>query len=718
MSKKLSDYFLEFEAKYSGIKEIDANWYKNELNIVAFCKLSPIKDKRGNFTEEWYRARFIYLLVKSGLYPRENIGVELDFPKGNAGKAIKPDIVVFKYDKWTQDYARHNHEELRKNFLVVFEAKNESDNVAKAIEKQLEVCMERYIGDRVFGIYFDCKEDILILKKISSQSLKRYYFDRSISGLTYLEKLNLSLRDPLKELPSYKDLYDNVVTLSNKSNLHFPDLDPISEDSFPEVLNTLKRQKDQIRPKFEIRDLIVEFLTLKIYDEKTSKANKSSLKFYILPSEIKDTRLAEKTFRQRIFKLYKEAFHDYGNILSRPLFSYDANFRPNDAETERFLIELVKVFQDKAILKGSNENFNQIIFNNFGDSAQKAEGGQFFTPIPVVKTIIEILNPQLNETLCDPCCGICDFPAMAFKHMHKDSKIESVDATNFYGFDKESGILKLAELNLVLNGDGGAILQEMNSISQKYLQSGDISKIGDFSKANYEIENWEHNDDSSLTPNRYKIITTNPPFGKGRDLKTGAKGKWDVAESVIKLYEVYEEKNKKEVMDKNGNKKVKITYPKSLDMGVIFLENAYKLLEDGGRLGIILSNSIASIKEWENIRKWFLTKMRLVATFDLPANTFGETGVATTVIIAYKPIEDEKDMLTENYEVFTREIDEVGYTVKTKKRTIVFRPNYLIDEKTFENTGKIDEDFSKMIIDFHEWLKGQRKELKRAFHIS
>jgi type I restriction enzyme M protein len=39
-------------------------------------------------------------------------------------------------------------------------------------------------------------------------------------------------------------------------------------------------------------------------------------------------------------------------------------------------------------------------------------------------------------------------------------------------------------------------------------------------------------------------------------------------------------------------------------------------------MAIVLSNSIASIKEWQNIRRWFIERMRIVATFDLPSNTF------------------------------------------------------------------------------------------------
>ena len=88
------------------------------------------------------------------------------------------------------------------------------------------------------------------------------------------------------------------------------------------------------------------------------------------------------------------------------------------------------------------------------------------------------------------------------------------------------------------------------------------------------------------------------------------------AKKTIELYETYRIKS-------SPNAKDVINYPNSMDMGALFLENAVKLLEDGGRMAIVLSNSIASIKEWENVRKWLIEKMRIVGVFDLPANTFG-----------------------------------------------------------------------------------------------
>ena len=156
-----------------------------------------------------------------------------------------------------------------------------------------------------------------------------------------------------------------------------------------------------------------------------------------------------------------------------------------------------------------------------------------------------------------------------------------------------------------------------------------------------------------------------------------------------------------------------------MDMWVLFLENAYKLLEEWGRMAIVLSNSIASIKEWESVRTWFISKMRIVALFDLPSNTFWETGVATTVIVAYKPTKKEilEGILDRDYEVYIKEIENIGYEVKTVKRAIEFKPTYIINEETFENTWEILEDFTEMRIEFKEFLQRQEEEIKKAFHI-
>ena len=90
--------------------------------------------------------------------------------------------------------------------------------------------------------------------------------------------------------------------------------------------------------------------------------------------------------------------------------------------------------------------------------------------------MVKILNPKKDETIIDPCSGICDFLAVSFRAMHDKSKHlgEIVEAKNLYGFDKDKKVLKLAELNLVLNGDGGANIHHMNSLTQKLTFNGKV----------------------------------------------------------------------------------------------------------------------------------------------------------------------------------------------------------------------------------------------------
>lgn len=712
----LNDYIKKFDETFKDLEEIDKEWYKKEINVIAFCKKANTRNTKGEYSEEYIRARFVWSLVNSGMYQKEYICVEFSIPKGNGGKSINPDILVFKDKNWLDMYenAQKNKDfsEIRKNILVVFETKKNDKTVDSAIENQLRATMEVNTSkDRIFGVYFDNLEGILIFKKNGNSEIRRFneYNEISQDGIV---GWNLGKRDLLIDLPSQNDFIENNESISDLSKLKLDNIDAIDESNFTDLMETLKRANESIGPDLPERDLIVEFLTLKVFDEKRSKRDGSTLKFYILPEEKRKDGLAEHSFRERINNLYKDAQKEYSNVLGgqKRLFTYDNQLKPNKSNTEKFLIAVVETFQKRAILKAKNESFNQIIFNNFGSEKQKADKGQFFTPIPIVKNIIKMLNPIKGEELCDPCCGICDFPAMSFKYSHRNDKEYPPNSNNFYGFDLEQSNLKLAELNLVLNGDGGAFLKQMNSLSQKMLQNGDILKEGEFTTDNYDINTWDSKHDNDKNLKKFKIIATNPPFGKGRDLKTGAKGKWDLPKKTINLYETYAIKS-----SPNTNGTVKL--PNSMDMGVLFLENAFKILEDGGRMAIVLSNSIASIDEWKNVRKWFIERMRIVGIFDLPANTFGETGVATTVIIAYKPKENEKFLLENDYEIFVKEIINIGYEVKTIKRTIHFEPQYCINEDTFETIDKLDEDFSKLQEEWNDFLIKQEEEIKIAFNM-
>ncbi|MGS0433396.1 HsdM family class I SAM-dependent methyltransferase [Bacillus paranthracis] len=703
MHKTNKHYFIEFEEKYQSLIIIDSKWYQDELGITSFCSSSNCKDKKGNFTEEWYRARFVYMMVKSGLYPKENICVEFSLPKGNGGKAIQPDVVVFKESSWNIDLSSGDYEELRKKILAVFEAKDNSKNVEKAIEKQIEVALERRLTtpgfeDWAYGVYFDNLDDIVILKKEGLSGLERFDVKKMIAASKNIVRLNVALRDNLESLPSFKDLVKKTEKIKRKYEFKYSDMSPIGVDSFQTILDHVQRVKDQLQVP-RTKDLLVEALTLKVHDEKSIKDTNEFSRFYISEDEIRPNGNATQEFRSRINALIEDAKQYYSALRERGYFQYrniNGEFIPFNSDDEKMMIEMIKAFQGKGILEGTTSDFNQTIFNNFGDEVEKSVAGQFFTPIPVIGGIVPLINPKQKETIVDPCSGICDFLAMAWKHSGSQG-----EAFNYYGFDISPVVLKLAELNLVINGVGTANIHQKNSIFEKMCKNGSFTDIQSFKPENFYIDSWKHKDDQNLNVKQYKILITNPPFGKGRDLKTGKDGIWSygLTKENLEMYETWS----------------LLGEPKSIDMGIIFLENAYKILEPGGRLAIVLSNSIASIASWSKVRKWFLDKMRLVGIVDLPQNSFGETGVATTVLIAYKPKENEMHLLENDYEVFIREIKYTGYEVKTVQRNVIFEPIKEYDNITFQDTGKLREDFTEMLELFEEYMKSQEQEIKAAF---
>ena len=180
MNNLLSQYYTKFDSQFSNLEIIDSSWYQKELGIKAFCSKASAKDSKSGFSEEYIRARFVFAMVNSGMYQKEYICVEFGFPKGNGGKSLNPDIVVFKNKDWLKDWEdakqSKNFAKLRQNLLVIFETKKDNKSVSQAIENQLRSAMaENESEERVFGVYFDDEPNILIFKKIGNSEIRRFF---------------------------------------------------------------------------------------------------------------------------------------------------------------------------------------------------------------------------------------------------------------------------------------------------------------------------------------------------------------------------------------------------------------------------------------------------------------------------------------------------------------------------------------------------------------
>ena len=268
----------------------------------------------------------------------------------------------------------------------------------------------------------------------------------------------------------------------------------------------------------------------------------------------------------------------------------------------RAVIAIARAFQDYSFVLSSKSDLYQLVFYNFANSFKRDEAAQFLTPLPVIDFIVRLVNPRNGETVFDPCCGIADFLSLAFVNSLDKPDGWRLDDANVYGVDLDRNMISLATLNMLLNGDGEAKLfakSDKGSILTK-IADGSPPEPVDLIPSEHARGQWDVWPDKTKLK-KFDVVLTNPPFGEDRAYRV----KTAADRQIIEMYETWHitrqradhedsfgakhERGKKTPASTKGSD--------ALDLGVVFLENAYRCLKDDGRFGIVVSNSIASIRE-------------------------------------------------------------------------------------------------------------------------
>lgn len=696
-----------FDDKYGTAKEIDCFL---PVHLTIGGKENDLYKKDGSHNEQYYKWQFLYCFVSAGLCSKDFIGVEVSFPKGNKNSAsIKLDAAIFDNKDWFEHYsALHTKKDdskwdelnwLKEHLICGIEFKKEGSKDIKGVfNSQLKAYMNESSKETVFGILYD-EGRLYLFKGVGKQYL-RLSDEFNIENKGKIDA-TYDVPDPYVNLLSFDGMlkYNSIASqLTDYSGRHLIDLGIISKtdsrklnDALYQILHTMDKCGLVNQKGYNI---LIQLLALKIYDE---KHNDSDLKFYINPDEMNYTVLTDdgiQDFLNRLEKLREDAKTAYIKILSENYFN-NAN-----ANQVKVAIQIVKQFQNYSFTHSERNNLYQLVFYKFASQFSKADNAQFITPLQIIDFIVDIVNPKHNESIIDPTVGIADF--LSVSYVKSDGKL---DDTNVYGMDIDEDMVKLATLNMLLNGDGNATIEAksdgLGSILSKFGDDGKILEL--VPKTESRSHNYNGNWDKRVDGKKLKkfdIVLTNPPFGEARS--------WIPADSEKGIAECYELWNR--------YKQTKI------DMGVIFLENAVRVLKENGRMAIVLSNSIASIDAHSEARKWLCENMRIVAIVDLPPNIFAEAGVSPTIIFAYKPPKKELEkLLKSNYQVFSREIKKVGYEVKTKNKVKYFETQYKINPVTFEKeintdgTAMLDEEFTETVKKFKVWCNTQEDSLKKLF---
>lgn len=216
---------------------------------------------------------------------------------------------------------------------------------------------------------------------------------------------------------------------------------------------------------------------------------------------------------------------------------------------------------------------------------KKSGAGQYFTPRALIQAIVEVVDPKIDETVADPACGTGGFLLAAYDHMKVQSK--DVEKQKFlknhalFGADNTALVVTLASMNLYLHDIG------VNRSPIAY-QDSLIDK----------------------SDKMYKVILANPPFG------TRPQGSVEVAA------------NRPEFIKTNDNQ-------------VNFLQHIMSIVKTGGRVGVVLPDSVLTDGEPNNtatkkVREKLLKEFNLHTILRLPTGIFYANGVKTNVLFFEK----------------------------------------------------------------------------------
>ena len=262
-----------FDSQYGTATEF-TNFLPEHLTIG---KKTGLRKTNGTKNEQYYKWQCLSALVDAGLFPKDLMGTEVHFPKGNkSSAALKLDAAVFDDASWFehyQDYHTNNNADaldwLRKHLVVAMEFKKEDNkNIAEVWDKQLKAYMKESETAFCLGILYDT-ERLYLFRKYKGKFL-RYSEEYNTKGEeSGTKELSLHLPDPYRNIPTLEQIltYEESKQI-DRSRRGIVNLDVISglqstqiSDAMSAILRTLDKMGMVNQKGFEI---LIQILSLKI----------------------------------------------------------------------------------------------------------------------------------------------------------------------------------------------------------------------------------------------------------------------------------------------------------------------------------------------------------------------------------------------------------------------------------------------------------------------
>lgn len=309
-----------------------------------------------------------------------------------------------------------------------------------------------------------------------------------------------------------------------------------------------------------------------------------------------DKDVPYNSLRWSVFKNY-DATRMY-NIIRNDVFPFIKNLNSGKSSAySRFMENAVFLIQNERTLTKIVDGVECLDMNNrdtmgdtyeyiLGKMAASGTNGQFRTPRHIIRMMVELMEPTLKDTICDPAMGSAGFIVESAKYISehykeelvKKENLEHYKTTMFNGFDTDATMLRIGAMNLMLHGVDAPNVKYQDSLSS-----------------------------SNTDENKYTLCLANPPFAGSIDYD-------DTSKSLLA-----------------------ITKTKKTEL--LFVSLFTRILQLGGRCasivpdGVLFGNSTAH----KAIRKELVEKQRLQAVISMPSGVFQPySGVSTAILIFTK----------------------------------------------------------------------------------
>lgn len=582
---------------------------------------------RNDTPEEYVRQTIEKRLVNEHKYLTSQIKIEYTLQVGS--RKPRADIVI--WDKDTPEKTQGTIKIIIECKKETVDARNAKDGIAQ-LQSYMSVC-----PNCEWGMW--------------TNSIQKFVFRKYTD-----ESGNICFMD-YNDIPSADGNLDEVNRPSRKS------LRNASDDNLLFVFKTCHNHiyvNDGMQKQPAFFELL-KVIFCKIEDERNIP---KPLEFFTT-SEERSNPDGQLTVQKRISQIFQRVKKRHGKI-------FDAN--DEIKLTPRSLAYIVSELQRYSLLS-TNIDIKGKAYEEIVGANLRGDRGEFFTPRNVMKMVVEMINPRIDEKVLDSSCGTGGFLVQAMTHViaqleaefsasmgipKKDwdgdtvkvfqDRISEMASTSFFGFDINPDLVKATKMNMVMNNDGSGNILQTNSLLPPHEWTDEfktrLAEALHIKKS--EIRNYEN-------IAFFDVIVTNPPFGSKIPIKD---------KNILEQFELAHiwENNKK-----TGTWRMTERLQSSVPPEILFIERCTQFLVPGGRMGIVLPDSILGSPGLGYIREWLIQNHRIIASIDLHVDTFQpRNGTQTSVLFLQKKTAEQKSREATtgqmaDYNIFMAMVERVGH---------------------------------------------------------